>query len=147
MAQRRVDEVPGYKAFRDNYDTLVDGIQSPEDLADRLFSKQLITDGIRDKVGNLMFGRRTRTRELLAAVESKLKSEPASFHVFVQVIKEEPAYQVIAQEMSDSYENYNASERERRASVANGSRAKGEPQSLAWSAKRCIYVPRACRTI
>ena len=122
---------PGYRAFRDNYVNLVIGIQSPEDLADRLFSKRIITDGIRDKVGNVMFDKRTKTRELLAAVESKLISEPASFHKFVAVIKEDQVYQDIAQKLTESYEKYSAqktSEGERRASVTHGhgSRARGE---------------------
>ena len=141
MAQRQSDEEPGYRAFQDNYGTLVNGIQSPAELAARLFSKRMITPGIRSKVGNNAIDKLTRTGELLAAVESKIMSEPASFRLFVEVIKEEPAYQVIAQKLTDSFEEYNAqktSERERRASVAHGSRAKGELQLLAWSATRCI---------
>ena len=132
----------GYRAFQDNYDTLVDGIQSPAALAGKLFSKEMITAEILDNVGNVGIKKVTRTSELLAAVRSKLMSEPASFHVFVQVIKEEPAYQDIARKMSDSYEKYNAQnmpEREHRTSVTHGSRAKGELQSLAWSATRWVY--------
>ena len=120
---------PGYRAFQHNYDILVVGIQSPEDLADRLFSKRIITDGIRDKVGNRTLDKRTKTRELLAAVESKLKTEPASFHEFVKAIKEDQAYQDIAQKLTESYEKYSAqktSERERRGSDTR-SRARGEP--------------------
>ena len=135
---------PGYRAFRDNYDILVCGIQSPAELADRLFSKRMITTEIREKVASHMH-KRDRTRELLAAVERKLISEPASFNVFVAVINEEPAYEVIAKKLTDSYEEHNAqetSENERRvthggrvASHEAGSRAEGESQSLAWSAK------------
>ena len=121
---------PGYRAFQDNYDILAIGIQSPEDLADRLFSKRIITDGIRDKVGNRTLDKRTKTRELLAAVESKLKTEPASFREFVKAIKEDQAYQDIAQKLTESSEKYSAqktSERERRGSDTHGSRARGEP--------------------
>ena len=137
----QADEVPGYRAFQDNYDTLVNGIQSPADLAGKLFSKRMITAEILDNVGNFTIKKRDQTRELLEAARSKLISEPASFHVFVAVLKEEPAYQVIAQKLTDSYEEYNAQktpERKRRVSYGASwwlhearRRAKGEPQSLA----------------
>ena len=143
MAQRRVDEVPGYRAVRDDYDTLVEGIQSPAKLADRLFSKYLITDEIRDKVGNLMFDRRTRNRELLAAVESKLKSEPASFHVFVAVINEEQAYQGMVQKLTNSYEKHNAQKMpSERALVRDGSRVASHSESSRAKGElaRCVLV-------
>ena len=121
---------PGYKAFRDNYGALVDGIQSPAELADKLFSREMITAEILDNVGDNATKRLAANRELLAAVRRKLTLEPDSFHVFVAVIKEESVYEVIAQKLTKTYEEYSAqkmSEGERRGSVTHGSRARGEP--------------------
>ena len=128
QADMTMDE-PGYKAFRDNYDALVDGIQSPAKLADKLFSRELITAEILDNVGDNTTKRLAANRELLAAVRRKLTLEPDIFDVFVAVIKAESVYEAIAQKLTESYEEYSAqktSEGERRGSVTPGSRARGE---------------------
>ena len=104
--RRHPHETPGYKVFQEHYDTLAVGIQDPAELAGKLFSKKLITTGILSKVMNQMVDKRSRCRELIAAIGSKIASDPDSFHSFISVLEDEPTLHSIALSMRKSLETY-----------------------------------------
>ena len=99
-------QTPESEAFLEHRDDLIAGIQDPAELAGKLYSRKIISAGIRAKVENEMIDRLSRCRVLIAAVECKLASNPNSFHKFVAVLKEEPTFEVIAKRLSKSYKRY-----------------------------------------
>ena len=99
-------ETPGYRALQEHYSTLVAGIQDPAELAGKLFSNCVITDGILSEIVHPMLDKRTQCAKLLEAVLRKLVSDPDSFWTFVTVLEEESTNQVIAESVRKSYKKH-----------------------------------------
>ena len=99
-------QTPEFKAYLEHRDDLITGIDDPADLAGKLFSRKIISAGIRAKVENEMVDKPSRCRELLAAVDGKLASDPRGFHTFVAVLNKESTLEVIVTRMRKSYKRY-----------------------------------------
>ena len=94
---------PAYKAFREHSDDLHTVIQDPEDLAWKLYSKDIITADEREAACYRMHGRSMRTSSMLSAVESKIEVDPGKFDVFLSVLAKQPSMSDLCKRMRDTY--------------------------------------------
>ncbi len=98
------------KAFNELYPLLVTSLKSSYlDLTDRLFSKSLLSDDIRDTIGSQTTGKTEaeRTRILLDAVRDNISQNSDYFYQFLKVLKDSEVqiYENVANLLEHSLSN------------------------------------------
>ena len=78
-------------------------IQDPGVLAWELYSKNIITVDERNAACYCLHDRSMRTSNLLSAVESQIKVNPAAFDVFLAVLAKQPPMSDLHRRMKDAY--------------------------------------------
>ena len=84
-----------------HYSDLVCTIQDPAGLACSLYSRGIICQSVRDEVqqrGDLTTKKKNEV--LINAVEARVTTDPSTFQVFMEVLKEEPSLSIILKRMS-----------------------------------------------
>lgn len=84
------------KAFTCCYGDLQRGMSSPEMVSVDLYSQGILTAPERDMVQNLMLTMDQRTGHLLSYMEAHIRRNRRAFHVFLSILRNEPAFQHIA---------------------------------------------------
>eukprot|EP00731_Ephydatia_muelleri_P023387 Em0015g970a len=87
-------------AFRRHYSDLVGSIQDPEDLSGTLYSKNIISQGVRDQIQEPHGPTKRRKCEtLINAVETSISTNPQALHVFIGVLESMPYITALADTM------------------------------------------------
>ena len=81
------------RAFTCCYSDLQRGMSSPEMVSVDLYSQGILTSPERDMVQNLMLTTDQRTGHLLSYMEAHIRHDRRAFHVFISVLRNEPAFQ------------------------------------------------------
>ena len=85
-----------YRAFRNCFSVLADGITDPGRLADQL-SKELIGPDLRKETQKQAIEKRVKIERLLSAVEYQIAASPATkFRKFLDILQNEPSLQHLA---------------------------------------------------
>ncbi|KAL5509462.1 hypothetical protein EMCRGX_G004844 [Ephydatia muelleri] len=71
-------------------------MSSPEMVSVDLYSQGILTAPERDMVQNLMLTMDQRTGHLLSYMEAHIRRNRRAFHVFLSILRNEPAFQHIA---------------------------------------------------
>ena len=87
------------KAFAHCYGDLSHGVSSPDMVATDLYSQGILTSSERDQVQNMMLTVDQRTNHLLRFMEVHIRHDPRAFHVMLSVLRNEPAFQCIADKL------------------------------------------------
>ena len=82
--------------FRRHYTELKAAIQSPEIVADKLFARDSIDSGIKEKVHLSTHTTSENCEILLHAIGQKIYVDPGEFYVFISVLQKEPAIKEFA---------------------------------------------------
>ena len=90
-------------AFRKYSADLRTAIQDTEVLAWELYAESIITEAVRDAAGNMMHERGARTSTLLAAVGSRIATDPRAFDVFLSVLAKRPTMRDLHRRIKDEY--------------------------------------------
>ena len=78
-------------AIQRHYNNLQGGIQSPSELASKLYSRSIITQDVRDRAGQMTtFTTDDRNAILLNAVERAIYSDPRYFWQFMDILNDDP---------------------------------------------------------
>ena len=91
------------EAFRKYSADLRTAIQDTDVLAWDLYAESIITDTVRDAAVNIMHERVARTSTLLAAVESRIATDPGAFDVFLSVLAKQPTMSDLHKRIKDKY--------------------------------------------
>jgi len=97
---------PTAELFRCYFSKLAAAILYPERLANELYSKNVVSAGVRDEMNVIGQSSYHKTTRLLAAVECKIKENPGSLHTFLSILREDPSLVYIADAMSDEYRKF-----------------------------------------
>ena len=79
-----------YQKLQENFDTIIHQLgaaQAAEELADKLFTKKLITSETRDKASLATLTSAGKMRVLIPAVMGQVKIDPANYHTFLTVLR------------------------------------------------------------
>ena len=76
--------------FKEHYSTLQCGIQSPSELAGKLFSKSIITQNVREAAQLTTSTVHEKNTALLDGVERAISSDPQYFHQFMTILDDDP---------------------------------------------------------
>ena len=95
MAQRQ--ETQEYRTFREHYDILYHAIQDPLSLATRLFAKNIITSAVKEEMGATSRARLDKNDALLSAVETQIRTDPSTLHVFLSTLNEDTSMQSVVE--------------------------------------------------
>ena len=75
-------------------------IQDPEDLSGTLYSKSIISQGVRDEIQEPCgLTKRRKCETLINAVETSISTNPQAFHVFIGVLESMPYISALAATM------------------------------------------------
>jgi len=94
---------PTAELLRHYFSKLAAAILYPERLANELYSKNVVSAGVRDEmsvIGQTLYHKTTR---LLSAVECQIEMNPDSLHTFLSVLREDPSLVYLADAMSYEY--------------------------------------------
>ena len=92
-----------YRAFRNCFSLLADGITDPGRLADQLFSKELIGRHLRKETQKQAIEKRVKIERLLSAVEDQIAASPATkFRKFLDILQKEPSLQHLATRLENA---------------------------------------------
>ena len=93
-----------YRAFRECFSALVDGLTDPGRLAVQLYSRELIGPDIRAEAQKPAIAERVKVVNILSAVEDQIVASPATkFREFLEVLQNEPSLQHLATRLKDTY--------------------------------------------
>lgn len=81
---------PESLVFKKHYSDLQCGIQSPSELAGKLFSKSIITQNVREAAQLTTSTVHEKNTALLDGVERAISSDPQCFHQFVDILGGDP---------------------------------------------------------
>ena len=82
-----------YKLLHNHYDKIIDIFTNtiePHLLADRLYSAQLIDEGIMEEVSEAGVERMVRIERLVSAVQTRVEKDPSNFYHFVHLMEDLP---------------------------------------------------------
>ena len=100
MSKRESTE---YRAFRNCFSVLADGITDPGRLAIQLYSKDLIGPDIRTEAQKQAIAEQVKIEMVLSAVEKQIGISPATkFRVFLDVLQNEPSLQHLAKRLENT---------------------------------------------
>ena len=92
-----------YRAFRNCFSLLADGITDPGWLAVQLFSKKLIGDELLAETQKRGVEERVKIVKLLSVVKDQIVTSPATkFREFLDVLQSEPSLQHLATRLEDT---------------------------------------------
>ena len=94
---------PAYEAFRKYSADLLTAIQDTKVLAWDLYAESIVTEAVRDAAVNMMHERDARTSTLLAAVGSRIATDPRAFDVFLSVLAKRPTMSGLNKKIKDDY--------------------------------------------
>ena len=83
-------QTPEYQKIQENFDTIIRQLgaaQAAEELADKLFTKKLITSETRDKASLATLTSAGKMRVLIPAVMGQVEIDPANYHTFLTVLR------------------------------------------------------------
>ena len=103
----RIWSSPEYAAFRECYPDILTAIQSPENLANILFSNKIIDNEVKDQVHLDPQTRMKKGCILLDAVEQAIRADPACFTVFIDALHQEgtSGARTVCLKLKEAYEN------------------------------------------
>ena len=92
-------------AFKKCYSNILTAIQSPEHLADELYSQKVIDGEVKARVHLDRQIIMEKGRILLDAVEQAIKADPACFHVFCEALHQEgtSGVQTVCLKLKEAY--------------------------------------------
>lgn len=67
----------------------------PENVADQLYSADIITGNQLDDCTNQMWSRLQNARNLVKALEAQVKLDPKNFHITITIFDREPAHKAL----------------------------------------------------
>ena len=88
-------------ALQRHYSDLVGSIQDPEDIAGTLYSKNVISRTVRDKIQTHLITQR-KNEVLINAVEASVMADPQTFYVFADVLRALPYLKGLGSAMADT---------------------------------------------
>ena len=80
-----------YERILRNYDTIIEQLaatRSSGDLADKLYSRKLISGGVYVEATNTGIAEVARIRSLIGAVHAKVKINEQNYYIFLDILKE-----------------------------------------------------------
>ena len=89
----QLQETPEYRAFRKHYSKLAEAIQSPLSLANQLFSEEIITSEVKERMHVPLLSRLDKNSQLLSAVEIRIKTDPSVFPVLLSILNDDASLQ------------------------------------------------------
>ena len=94
---------PAYETFRTHSADLLTVIQDPEVLAWELYAKHIIPRPACHAASYMMHETGVRTSKLLAAVDSRIATDPWTFDVFLSVLAKRRSMSDLCGRMKDAY--------------------------------------------
>ena len=82
-----------YKLLHNHYDKIIDmftNTMEPHSLADRLYSAQLIDEGIMEEASEAGVEKMIRIERLVSAVQTRVERDPSNFYHFVNLMEDLP---------------------------------------------------------
>ena len=118
----QLQETPEYHAFRKHYAKLAEAIQQPLSLANQLFSKEIITSEVKERMRVPLLSRLDKNSELLSAVEIRIKTDPSVFPLLLSSLKDDASLRPLVESMQSKYLCYmfNYPSQAHRKHVCNG---------------------------
>ena len=102
QAKSKLDS-PEYQAFQKHFAVLSDGISDPGWLATQLYSRDMISRGMRQEAQLETLPAPIRTRKLLSAVEDQILTSPEpKFRDFLYVLHSEPSLEHLARKLEEA---------------------------------------------
>ena len=95
-------ETPEYQAFKKLLSVLHTGIQSPEVLACKLYSNDIIDKAVREKINLASLTVLQKNELMLTAVEQAIFSDSQVFHQFLKVLDDEPTNRIFRKMLLDA---------------------------------------------
>ena len=89
--------------FKKHYNDLQSGIQSPSELASKLYSRNIIAQDVRNRGQMTTYTIRERNAILLNAVEQAISSDPKCFRQFMKILDDEPTTKPLHALLKDTY--------------------------------------------
>ena len=94
---------PESRSLREHFSYLLEAIRDPLGLSINLYAKYLIDNETMEKANVMPQTIRERTLILLVEVTHRVKAQPGRFHVFVNVLKEEPVLRKVAETLETAF--------------------------------------------
>ena len=94
---------PEFQAFKKHFHDLQVGIQSPEVLACKLYSSDIIDNAVREKTNLASLTVLEKNVFMLTAVEQAISSDPQVFHQFIKDLDDEPTNAIFHKMLLDAY--------------------------------------------
>lgn len=95
----QLQETPEYHAFQKHYAKLAEAIQHPLSLANQLFSEEIITSEVKERMRSPLLSRLDKNNELLSAVEIRIKTDPSIFPVLLSSLKDDASLWPLVESM------------------------------------------------
>ena len=86
-------ESPEHHIFRRYYGRVYHAIKDPRSLADKLFSKGIISSEVKEQMAIMRVSVLKKKIALLDAVELQIQTNSQTLHVFLSVLEEDPSMQ------------------------------------------------------
>ena len=95
------DSESQYQVFRNHYDLLVNTISScPQSITNKLYSKDLISHEVLQRVSNVCIPESLRASILLQHLDATIKCDPTRLRTFLDVLMKEPTCASMAEEIA-----------------------------------------------
>ena len=94
---------PELRVFKLHFSHLVEAISHPEQLADELYSQDMISKGVHDEVVKRTAQSAYGQSKLICAVEDQIMVNPSILHRFLSVLRRDSSLVYLADAMSDHY--------------------------------------------
>ena len=82
-----------YRSFRDHFDDLLESIQNPTTLSDRLFTAGLLSRETRKRICSRSLVDTEKVSVLLDATETTIRLHPSNYHKFVKALEKDSSMQ------------------------------------------------------
>ena len=99
----QLQETPECYAFRKHYAKLAEAIQNPLSLANQLFSEEIITSEVKERMRSPLLSRVGKNSGLLSAVEIRIKTDPSIFPVLLSSLKDDASLWPLVESMQSKY--------------------------------------------
>ena len=94
------------KTLNDSNDKLITALSlEPSNIASELLAKSVIPSSVVDQMQVLGIADRQKASKLVTAVRSAVEINPQNYHIFIEVLKNEPSRKNIVEILTVSYQS------------------------------------------
>ena len=105
LKKRAATSSAEFEAFRKCSSNLIRGIQDPELLAWELYSDDVISQTVMDKVSMVGLSSVQRKTRLLNAVRLQIATDPTKFQNLLKVLRNQPQLKDVAEKLKTAYDS------------------------------------------